>query len=104
MMKKPHVFSIVLILAIAVLVIAFTSQQTVIQSKASHAEELWRPPAMPTSRPRPSPLGRGRPPCADELRQMSQFHGFMDFIQDGTWTLRPPHSTVDCDVCHTNPG
>ena len=106
MIKKPHVFSILLILAMAVLVMAFTSQQTVIQSKASHAEALWEtsghgdttaeafrhwdeddPAVVPTS-------------CA----KCHSSYGFVDFIQDGTVDAEAAvDSTVDCDVCHTNP-
>ena len=106
MIKKPHVFSIVLILAMAALVMAFTSQQTVIQSKASHAEDLWETSGHADSAaeafrhwdeddPAVVPTG-----CA----KCHSAYGFVDFILDGSVDAPADiDSTVNCDVCHTNP-
>ncbi|MBU4330088.1 MAG: hypothetical protein KKB53_06250 [Acidobacteria bacterium] len=106
MIKKPHILSIVLILAMAALVMAFTSQQTVIQSKASHAEDLWETSGHADSTaeafrhwdeddPAVVPTG-----CA----KCHSAYGFIDFIQDGTVDAAAKiDSTVNCDVCHINP-
>lgn len=107
MIKKPPVFSLLVVVFIFLLVSAAarTSGQAGIQSRASHAERLWQTSGHADASAEAFTHWDEDGAVEQACAKCHSTPGFQDFIADGAVdSTAPLGTTVECEVCHTDPG
>lgn len=111
MIKKPQIIAILLVIGVGVFFAAnsqFASQEVSLQSKASHAEELWQTSAHSHSEDEAFIHWDEDGEISTRCAKCHSTEGYNEFITTGNVSTAVPvglgiENNISCDACHTNP-
>ena len=111
MIKKPHIIAIFLVIGMGVFFAAnsqFVEQEVSLQSKASHAEELWRTSGHSDSEAEAFIHWDEDGEIPTSCAKCHSTEGSNQFITTGAVSSGVPASpsienNITCEACHTNP-
>jgi len=103
MIKKPQIVGILFVIAIFLLVsiAAKSDNQAGIQSKVSHAEELWESSGHAHEEAEAFRHWDEDGEIPTSCAKCHSTPGYIDYIEDGVVNSAvQPGTTVECEVCH----
>jgi hypothetical protein len=105
MIKKPQILSILLVILLAAFVsmAARSDDQVGIQSKKSHAERLWSTSGHADAEAEAFIHWDEDGEVPGSCAKCHSTTGYVEFIQTGSVGNQPIGTTVECDVCHSDP-
>ncbi|MBN1223288.1 MAG: hypothetical protein JXB23_08550 [Candidatus Aminicenantes bacterium] len=105
MLKKPQFLSalIVVILAALISIAATSDDQAGIQSKKSHAEKLWKTSGHADKTAEAFMHWDEDGAVESDCAKCHSTPGYVEFLQTGTTGSQPIGTTVECQVCHSDP-
>jgi hypothetical protein len=105
MLKKPQIIAILFVITVFALLSAFAGSDKIgILSKKSHAEKLWQSSGHADSAAEAFTHWDEEGEVPTFCAKCHSTPGFQDFIADlRVDSAAPIGTTVECEVCHTNP-
>jgi len=111
MIKKPQIIAILLVIGVGVFFAAnsqFAGQEVSTQSKASHAEMLWRTSGHAHSEAEAFVHWDEDGEISTRCAKCHSTQGYNEFITTGSVSTAVPagpgiENNISCDACHTNP-
>ena len=110
MIKKPHIIAILLVIGVGVFFAAssqFAGQEVSLQSKASHAEELWRTSGHADSSAEAFIHWDEDGEISTRCAKCHSTEGYDQFISTGSVNTAVPagpgiENNISCEACHSN--
>ncbi len=111
MIKKPQIIAILLVVGVGVFFAAnsqFAGQEVSLQSKASHAEMLWRTSGHADSGAEAFVHWDEDGEISTRCAKCHSTEGYNEFIATGRVSTAVPagssiENSISCEACHTNP-
>jgi hypothetical protein len=111
MIKKPHIIAIFLVVGMGVFFAAnsqFVEQELTLQSKASHAEDLWRTSGHAHSEAEAFVHWDEDGEIPTRCAKCHSTEGYNQFISTGSVNTGVPanpsiKNNISCEACHSNP-
>jgi hypothetical protein len=111
MIKKPQIIAIFLVIGMGVFFAAnsqFVEQEVSLQSKASHAEELWETSGHAHSEAEAFVHWDEDGEISTRCAKCHSTEGYNEFISTGRVSTAVPagpsiENNISCEACHTNP-
>jgi hypothetical protein len=111
MIKKPQIIAILMIIGVGIFFAAssqFAGQEVSLQSKASHAEMLWRTSGHSHSEDEPFVHWDEDGEISTRCAKCHSTEGYNEFIITGSVSTAVPagpsiENNISCDACHSNP-
>jgi hypothetical protein len=111
MIKKPQIIAILLVIGVGIFFAAnsqFAGQEVSIQSKAAHAEMLWRTSGHADSEAEAFVHWDEDAEISTRCAKCHSTEGYNEFISTGGVSTPVPagsgiENNISCEACHTNP-